>query len=222
MTGIAGGGGGSYGNSNVADYLASNAAVTIRTTANITSAANVAAGNFVGTSSSNTTIKTGAFTWTFDQAGNLNINSASGTIVGSNANTTIQTGANRWNFASDGLLYLPGNIVAGYRDIPQLSWTGSPTLALGDEGKHYYTASGGTTINIPTNATVPFPIGTAITLVNQSGSNCTINTSGLVSLFVSGIGGGTVPQTRTLGAYSVATLIKVNTNAWFVSGNLVV
>ena len=222
LTGIAGGGGGSYGNSNVADYLASNAAVTIRTTANITSAANVAAGNFVGTSSSNTTIKTGAFTWTFDQAGNLNINSASGTIVGSNANTTIQTGANRWNFASDGLLYLPGNIVAGYRDIPQLSWTGSPTLALGDEGKHYYTASGGTTINIPTNATVPFPIGTAITLVNQSGSNCTINTSGLVSLFVSGIGGGTVPQTRTLGAYSVATLIKVNTNAWFVSGNLVV
>jgi hypothetical protein len=208
-----GGSGGSYGNSNVADYLASNAAVTIRTTANITSAANVAAGNFVG-SASNTTIKTGAYTWTFDQTGNLNINSASGTIVGSNANTTIQTGANRWNFASDGQLYLPGNIVAGYRDIPQISWTGTPTIALADLGEHYYTAAGGVTINIPANSSVPLPIGAAVTLINQSAANCTI-ARGTTTLYLAG---NATSADRILAHYGFATLVKVAADTWFVNG----
>jgi hypothetical protein len=217
LTGIAGGGG-SYGNSNVADYLASNAAVTILTTANITSSANVAAGNFVG-SASNTTIKTGAYTWTFDQAGNLNINSASGTIVGANANTTIQTGSNRWNFASDGQLYLPGNIVAGYRDIPQISWTGTPTIALADLGEHYYTASGGVTINIPANSSVPLPIGAAVTLINQSGANCTIGANAGVTLYLAG---NATTGNRTLAWYGFATLVKVATDTWFVNGSNVI
>ena len=220
LTGIAGGGGGSYGNSNVADYLASNAAVTILTTGNITSAANVRAGNFLG-SASNTTIRTGNFTWSFDNAGNLNINSANGTIVGSNANTTIQTGANRWNFAADGQLYLPGNIVAGYRDIPQVSWTGSVTPTLSDAGKHYYTASGGTTFVAPGNASVPFPIGTAITLVNQSASNCTI-TDGSGSSTIYLAGNATAASSRILQGFSMCTLLKVNLNVWFINGANVV
>jgi hypothetical protein len=222
LTGIAGGGG-SYGNSNVADYLASNAAVTIRTTANITSSANVAAGNFVG-SASNTTIKTGAYTWTFDQAGNLNINSASGTIVGSNANTTIQTGANAWNFASDGQLYLPGNIVAGFRDIPQVSWAGTVTPQLSDAGKHYCSTAGGATFTLPLNSAVAFPIGTAITLVNQSTSNCTISNGGSVTLYLAGNsqGGTFAIHNRTLQSYSVGTLLKIGLNFWILSGSNIV
>ena len=184
LTGIAGGGGGSYGNSNVATYLASNAAVTILTTANITSSANVAAGNFVG-NASNTTIKTGAFTW---------------------------------NFASDGQLYLPNNIVAGYRDIPQNSWTGTPTIALADLGEHYYTASGGVTINIPANSSVPLPIGAAVTLINQSGSNCTI-ARGTTTLYLAG---NATSADRTLSHYGFATLVKVATDTWFVNGSNVI
>jgi hypothetical protein len=178
----------------------------------------VAAGNFVG-SASNTTIKTGAYTWTFDQAGNLNINSASGTIVGANANTTIQTGSNRWNFASDGQLYLPGNIVAGYRDIPQISWTGTPTIALADLGEHYYTASGGVTINIPANSSVPLPIGAAVTLINQSGANCTIGANAGVTLYLAG---NATTGNRTLAWYGFATLVKVATDTWFVNGSNVI
>jgi hypothetical protein len=214
LTGVAASGGGSYGNSNVADYLASNSAVTILTTGNISSSANISGGNFIGTSSSNTTIKTGAYTWTFDQAGNLNINSASGTIVGANANTTIQTGANAWNFASDGILYLPGNLAAGYRDIPQISWTGTPTIALADLGEHYYTAAGGVTINIPANSSVPLPIGAAVTLINQSGSNCTI-ARGTTTLYLAG---NATSADRTLSHYGFATLVKVATDTWFVNG----
>jgi hypothetical protein len=207
----------------VADYLASNAAVTILTTANITSSANVAAGNFVG-SASNTTIKTGAYTWTFDQAGNLNINSASGTIVGSNANTTIQTGANAWNFASDGQLYLPGNIVAGFRDIPQVSWAGTVTPQLSDAGKHYCSTAGGATFTLPLNSAVAFPIGTAITLVNQSTSNCTISNGGSVTLYLAGNsqGGTFAIHNRTLQSYSVGTLLKIGLNFWILSGSNIV
>jgi len=214
LTGIAGGGGGTYSNSNVADYLASNAAVTILTTGNITTSANITANNFIGAAGSdpNVGLIAGSYTWNFDNTGNLTM---PGNLVGSNANTTIQTGANRWNFASDGQLYLPGNIVVGYRDIPQISWTGTPTIALADLGEHYYTAAGGVTINIPANSSVPLPIGAAVTLINQSGANCTI-ARGTTTLYLAGNATNNVD--RILSWYGFATLVKVAADTWFVNG----
>jgi len=61
---------GAYSNATVANYLASNAAVTILTTGNITTSANISAGNIVG-AGTNTTITTNGYTWTFDNTGNL-------------------------------------------------------------------------------------------------------------------------------------------------------
>jgi hypothetical protein len=179
LTGISGGGGGTYGNSNVADYLASNSAVTILTTANITSAANVMAGNFLG----------------------------------SGSNTTIQSGANTWNFASDGNLYLPGNIIAGYRDIPQISWTGTPTIVASDAGKHYYTSAGGVTINLPASSVLP--IGAAITLINQSSSNCTIICPEGSNMYLAG---NATPSNRILSHYGFCTVIKIGLEQYFVNG----
>jgi hypothetical protein len=61
---------GAYSNATVANYLASNAAVTILTTGNITTSANISAGNIVG-AGTNTTITTNGYTWIFDNTGNL-------------------------------------------------------------------------------------------------------------------------------------------------------
>ena len=212
LTGISGGGGGTYGNSNVADYLASNAAVTILTTGNITTSANITANNFIGAAGSdpNVGLIAGSFTWNFDNTGNLTI---PGNLVGNGSNTTIQTGANRWNFSSDGNLYLPGNIVAGYRDIPQISWTGTPTIVASDAGKHYYTTSGGVTINLPASSVLP--IGAAITLINQSSSNCSIICPVGSSMFLAG---NATSANRTLSHYGFCTVIKVGLEQYFVNG----
>lgn len=61
----------------------------------------------------------------------------------------------------------------GYRGLPQNSQTAAYTLALADQGKHVVNTTGG--FVIPANATTAFPIGSAITLVNNSTSNQTIN-----------------------------------------------
>jgi hypothetical protein len=213
LTGVAASGGGSYGNSNVADYLASNSNVPIATLGNITTTANITANNFIGAAGSdpNVGLIAGSYTWNFDNTGNLTI---PGNIVGNGSNTTIQTGANRWNFSSDGQLYLPGNIVAGYRDIPQISWTGTPTIAASDAGKHYFTNSGGVSITLPANIDV-LPIGAAITLINQSSSNCTIIVPGGAQMFLAG---NATSANRTLSHFGFCTVIKTNLESYFVSG----
>jgi hypothetical protein len=70
--------------------------------------------------------------------------------------------------------------------------------------------------NIPTDASVNFPIGTAITVLNIGAGTCTIKavTSGTTSVFSSG---GTVAQ-PTLGQYRTAVCIKTAANTWYVVG----
>ena len=91
----------------------------------------------------------------------------------------------------------------------------SYTLALSDVGKHIYsTNSGAQTITIPTNASVALPIGAAVTLVNNGTTAITISTTGVTLNWAGTANTGN----RTLGVKGVATLLKVDTNIWFVSG----
>jgi hypothetical protein len=77
-------------------------------------------------------------------------------------------------------------------------------------GKHYY---GSGTLTIPTNASVPFAIGTAI-LVIVNGST-TISPAVGVTLQQA----GTVNTgARTLAIYGQASLVKVGTDTWYISG----
>jgi hypothetical protein len=70
------------------------------------------------------------------------------------------------------------------------------------------------TLTIPTNASVPFPLGTQI-LVSQLGTGQTIITpSGGVTLRSSG------GKTKTAAQYAMCTLIKRGTNEWYLSGDL--
>jgi len=99
---------GLYSNADVASYLASNAAVTILTTGNITTSGNVTANNFTGTGS-NTTIRSNGFSWVFDGTGNLTT-PATGTVTAGNAVIANY-------FIGDGSLLTninAGNIVGAY------------------------------------------------------------------------------------------------------------
>ena len=69
---------------------------------------------------------------------------------------------------------------------------------------------------IPTDASVAFPIGTAITVLNIGAGTCTISavTSGTTTV----LSAGAVPASPTLAQYKSAVCIKTAANAWYVVG----
>jgi hypothetical protein len=72
--------------------------------------------------------------------------------------------------------------------------------------------------NIPTNASVAFPIGTVITVLNIGVGLCTIKavTPGTTTV----LSAGAVAAQPTLAQYKSAALIKTGTDAWYVVGAL--
>jgi len=71
---------------------------------------------------------------------------------------------------------------------------------------------------IPTNASVAFPIGTAITILNIGAGACTISavTSGTTTV----LSAGAVPAAPTLAQYKTAVCIKTATDTWYVVGGI--
>jgi hypothetical protein len=69
---------------------------------------------------------------------------------------------------------------------------------------------------IPTNASVAFPVGTVITVLNKGAGTCTISavTSGTTTVLSAG-GTAAAP---TLSQYKTAACIKTATDAWYVVG----
>ena len=70
--------------------------------------------------------------------------------------------------------------------------------------------------NIPTNASVAFPIGTVITVLNIGAGLCTIKavTSGTTTV----LSAGAVAAQPTLKQYRSAACIKTGTDTWYVVG----
>jgi len=102
----------------------------------------------------------------------------------------------------------------GYKGLPLNSQTASYTLALSDMGKMISITTGG--VVIPANASVAFPVGTAIVLYNDSASTQTVS----ITTDTLRQSGTTNTGTRTLAAYGVATVTKVSTTVWVISGNV--
>lgn len=69
---------------------------------------------------------------------------------------------------------------------------------------------------IPTNASVAFPIGTALTVLNIGAGTCTISavTSGTTTI----LSAGATAAAPTLAQYKSAVCIKTGTDAWYVVG----
>lgn len=108
--------------------------------------------------------------------------------------------------------------VAELQQIQQNSQSAAYTLVLADAGKHILHPSADTTartFTIPANASVAYPIGTALTFVNQ-------NAAGAVTIAITTdtmrlAGAGTLGN-RTLAANGIATALKITATEWIISG----
>jgi len=71
---------------------------------------------------------------------------------------------------------------------------------------------------IPTNASVAFPVGTAITVLNKGAGAVTISavTSGTTTV----LSAGSVAAAPTLAQYKTAVCIKTATDVWYVAGGI--
>lgn len=111
-----------------------------------------------------------------------------------------------------------GGVSIGTLTIPQNAKTADYTLVLGDSGeqiKHSGSDATPRTFTIPANASVAFPIGTAVTFVNQNGA-------GTLTIAITSdtlrLAGTTTTGSRTLIANGMATALKIDTTEWLISG----
>ena len=103
----------------------------------------------------------------------------------------------------------------GYKGAPPKTQNSDYTLVLSDAGNMIRINSGtGGTITIPANSSVAFPVGTVILIANDDNNVRTlaIDTDTLRQ------GGTTNTGSRTIGVRTVASLVKVDTTVWIVSG----
>jgi hypothetical protein len=105
-----------------------------------------------------------------------------------------------------------------FPNLPQNSQSAAYTLVLADANKHILHPSADTTartFTIPANASIAFPIGTAVTFVNQNGAG--VVTIAITSDTMRLAGAGTTGS-RTLAANGMATALKITATEWIISG----
>ena len=101
--------------------------------------------------------------------------------------------------------------------IPQNLQNTSYQFVLTDDGEHvFHDSATPHTYTIPANALVAFPIGSAITIVNNTGA-------GALTLAITSDtlrrGDGTAGTgSRTISADSVVTILKTKATEWFITG----
>ena len=110
-----------------------------------------------------------------------------------------------------------GTDAVGFRNIPQNSESVDYTLVLADSGKHIFhpsTDANARTFTIPANASVAYPIGTAISFVNMSTNDLTIAITSDTMYLNTGATGN-----RTLAQYGSATALKMTSTTWLITGS---
>lgn len=151
----------------------------------------------------------------------MRINSAGNVLVGGTTDTGEKlqvTGNAKVAGTITATNVVTNGYTAGYLEIPQNSQSAAYTLVLADAGKHLLHPSADTTartFTIPANASVAFPIGTAISFINQNGGGAI--TIAITSDVMRLAGAGTTGS-RTLAANGIATAIKVTATEWIISG----
>ncbi len=113
----------------------------------------------------------------------------------------------------------PTEYSVGYLGVPQNSQSADYTLVLTDSGKQIYHPSADTTPRawtIPANASVEYPVGTAITFVNDTSAGDITIAVASDTLVLSGAG---TTGARTLAANGIATALKITATRWMISGS---
>jgi len=95
------------------------------------------------------------------------------------------------------------------------------TFVLADADNKLVTASNaaGQTYSIPTNATTAFPVGTQINLIQIGAGQVTVEaaTSGTTTVVSTG---ATAAAPKCRAQYSALTLVKRDTDSWYVIGDI--
>jgi hypothetical protein len=105
----------------------------------------------------------------------------------------------------------------GFRTMPINSQSAAYTTVAADSGKAIYhptTDANARTFTIDSNANVAYPVGTAITFMNDTSQVVTIAITTDTMVLV---GAGTTGS-RSLAQYGMATAVKVTTTRWFING----
>ena len=128
--------------------------------------------------------------------------------------TSAGSSAPTWSSAGDATTNI------GYLNIPQNSQSAAYTLVIGDSGKSIYHPSADTsarTWTIPANSSVAFPVGTAVTFINDTSAGVITLSITTDTLVLAGSTGST--GNRTLAASGMATAIKMTSTRWMISGS---
>lgn len=101
---------------------------------------------------------------------------------------------------------------SGTAIYPQNIQSGDYTLALSDAGKHIYSSNtAAQTITIPTNASVAFPIGSVVTIVNMGTTKIGLSISGVSIIPAGSI---TALSSAQIPSGTSVQLMKTATNTW--------
>ena len=129
---------------------------------------------------------------------------------------TVITSATKAFFTASRRGFVLSDVGGGYLGVPQNSQSTAYTTVMADSGKHIYHPVGDNnarTFTIDSNANVAYPIGTALTFVNEINTITIAITSDTLVL----AGAGTTGS-RTLAASGMATALKVTSTRWIISG----
>jgi hypothetical protein len=129
-----------------------------------------------------------------------------------NIQTQLNSKASNTDPVITGEINTSGNVVG---HITISSKASSYTLVLSDDGDLIeFTSSSAGSLTVPTNASVAFPIGTAITVL-QAGTGQVTIVPATVDVIIN-----STPGLKTRAQWSVVTLIKRGTNTWLATGDL--
>ncbi len=143
--------------------------------------------------------------------GNASTATTAGTVTTA-AQPAITSVGTLTSLAVTGAITQNAGLSVGYLEVPQLTGT---TFNLASSGKHFYNTGVATAFTIPANDTVAYPIGTAITFVNNGGTATSTIAVTTDTLLLAGTG---ATGTRTLNIYGFATALKITSTIWIISG----
>lgn len=194
---------------------------TLITTGNATFSGTVSvSGNFV-TSGANT------FTSIVNINGPVSVTDKAGFRTAINITSATQTSAGLVRLADTSAVLAgvdtervatPDGINATMSRVQQISKSAAYEVSIGDAGRHILHPSSDTTartFTIPSNTTVAFALGTAITFVNQVSAGTLTIAITTDTMYLAGDGS---TGSRTLTAPGIATALKIATTQWIISG----
>lgn len=163
-------------------------------------------------------VQTGAGIVTFSAAGGVTLNGFNGSLSlnGQWASATlVKRSANTWELLSKNVVgdRSVGSAALTALTIPAAK-TGNYSLVLADAHKVIvFDSSSPVTLTIPVNSSQAFQIGDQVNVLQLGTGQVTISTSATMR--------SQGDKYKLNGRYSLATLLKINTDEWVLLGNLV-